>query len=409
MMPEFRQSLNRYWKPLALFALVLLSACATLPGGSTQQPTAGFVPVQRDQPTQPAPAWVEGAEEITVENAPRIAYIGQLTPASGMSTVFAHSFSPDGTQLAALNNDQLIAWDLIDGSIIFNTARDDALEVFYSPDKSEIYTLELVGQVNIYNAETGQYKDTLEAHLQHNGVSAYDLDAGLLTLGGLDGDVKVWDLAERRSLVTFNTGGGNVTALAFSPDGEWLATSSENGATQVWDWRNRVSLVEFPATAERLQFSPDASLLAAGEADKISMWNIANGSLAYNLTTGPGATTDVFAFSPDGSYLINGGSTPSIAVWDTTNGRLVNALPDIGGDRTSAVFSEDGSLLATSLLGGTASLWDMSQVRQQTLTRADLDTGTRQILEADWSTDGHLLLLFDATGPIQVWGIPAEG
>jgi WD40 repeat protein len=118
--------------------------------------------------------------------------------------------------------------------------------------------------------------------------------------------------------------------------------------------------------------------------------------------------TDVLEYSPDGQFVINGGGIPSMTVWDTKTGQLVNTLPGVGGDSTSASFSPDGTLLATSLLGGEVNLWDMSKIRDEVLNHAVLNVGTNQILYADWSGDGHLLLLFDATGPIQVWGIAAQ-
>jgi hypothetical protein len=59
------------------------------------------------------------------------------------------------------------------------------------------------------------------------------------------------------------------------------------------------------------------------------------------------------------------------------------------------------------VLGATVNLWDMSKIRQPELAHAELNVGTQPILYADWSYDGFLLLLFEATGAIQVWGIAA--
>jgi len=387
--------------------LILLAACAQTP--ATELPPPGtFVPALRDQPTRPAPAWVESAEVVTLENAQRIANIGQLDAATAPSTVFAYAFSPDATRLAGLNNEQLIAWDLITGEIVFNTARDQALYVFYSADKLEIYTVDDVGQIDIYDADTGAAKDTLETQIPYNGTAAYYADQGWLALGGIDGTVQVWEPSARQSLATFTAGNGPVNAFAFSPDGQQLATSIENGATQVWDWRNKGSLASIPETATRLAFSPDGTQLAVGAEQKIDLWNVADSKQVYSLAAGPGGVADVLLYSPDGQFLLNGGGIPELTLWDTATGRLVNRLPGVGGDSTSAAFSPDGSLLVTSLLGGNVSLWDTGKLRDQELIRADLNVGTRQILYADWSGDGHLLLLFDATGPIQVWGVAAQ-
>ena len=385
--------------------LFLLAACGQ---ATTSVPSGTFAPVPRDQPTQPAPAWKEGVEVITLNNAPAIANIGRLDTASTPSTVFAYALSPDGTRLAGLNNEQLITWDLITGQIVFNTAREDALNVFYGADKTEIYTVDGVGQINIYDADSGATKDQLSSQISYSGQSAYYPDEGWLALGGSDGSIQIWDPSARQSLVTFTAGNSPLRTLAFSADGQRLATSLEDGVTQVWDWHNKQSLANIPEIASRLVFSPDGAQLAVGGNTKIDLWDISAGKQIFSLATGPGGVTDVLEYSPDGQFVINGGGIPSMTVWDTKTGQLVNTLPGVGGDSTSASFSPDGTLLATSLLGGEVNLWDMSKIRDEVLNHAVLNVGTNQILYADWSGDGHLLLLFDATGPIQVWGIAAQ-
>jgi len=385
--------------------LLLLAACAQPP---TEAPPGTFAPVLRDQPTRPAPTWAEGGEQVTLQNAPAIANIGRLDAASALSTVFAYAFSPDATRLAGLNNEQLIVWDLITGQITFNTARDQAVYVFYSADKSEVYTVDDVGQVTVYDADTGAVKDTLDSQIQYNGVAAYYADEGWLALGGSDGSVQVWEPSARQSLATFIAGTGPVRTLAFSADGERLATATFNGNVQVWDWRTRQSVARIGQAATRLAFAPDSGTLAVGGDQTIDLWDIVANQQMFTLATGPGAVTDVLEFSPDGQFLLNGGAIPELTIWDMATGQLVNRLPGVGGDSTATAFSPDGSLLATSVLGGAVNLWDMTRIREPELARAELSVGTRQILYADWSSDGHLLLLFDATGPIHVWGIAAQ-
>ena len=78
--------------------VLLLAAC-----GQAVSPTSlpgTFAPAARDLPTLPAPAWKEGVEVITLNNAPAIANIGRLDTASTPSTVFVYAVSPDGTRLA---------------------------------------------------------------------------------------------------------------------------------------------------------------------------------------------------------------------------------------------------------------------------------------------------------------------
>jgi WD40 repeat protein len=363
-------------------------------------------------PTVPPPPWVEPAETVSLENVSRIAYLGRLDTTGTPSTVFAYAVSPDATRLAGLNNDQLLAWDLVSGTLLFGTSRAEAIQVYYSPDKTEIYTIDTEGLVNVYETEQGIITNNFSGHPQYNGVAAFYGDDGWLAMGGLSGEVKVWDPLERASLVTFQAQQLQVTALAFSQDGNWLASAGDDSTVTVWDWRNRQAVATFnneDVSASRLAFSPDGSQLAVGTEDTVRLWSIADGTLIQTLNTGSGGITDVLTYSPDGQYLINGGAIPQLTLWDPQTGEQVAQLPDVGGDRTSASFSPDGTILATSVLGGTVTLWNMTQITSATVNRADLPLDTRQILYVQWTSDSRLLTIFDALGPIYVWGVgPTE-
>jgi WD40 repeat protein len=390
---------------LLIPALILLAACA--PTNPYGEPTAtGFVPLSRNAATLTPVPWVESGDAISLSNVPSIQLLGRLETHVTASTVFADAFSTDGVRLAGLTNEQVVAWDLVNGSQVFGTARENAEHVYFSPDKTEIYTVDNAGQVHVYNADTGEQKNTFMAQQTYRGTAAYNADDGWLALGGISGEVKVWDVAARQSLVTIKAHTQAVTAITFSPDGAKLATAGRDNRVQVWDWKARNSLENLDMSgASRLAFSPDGALLAAGGPNSASVWTVATGKLAYTLTTGGGGSRDVLAFSPDGQYILTAGEPADAIVWDAKTGAQVNTLPGVGGDTVAAAFSPDGTLLATVTLTGKATLWNMGNIREKTLQRADL-SATQRIAGVDWTPDSHLLALFTADGPVQIWGLP---
>jgi WD40 repeat protein len=388
---------------LLIPALILLAACAPTNG----EPTAtGFVPLARNAPTLTPVPWVESGDAISLSNVPSIQLLGRLETRVTASTLFADAFSPDGVRLAGLTNDQIVAWDLINGKQVFGTARDNAEHIYFSPDKTEIYTLDNNGQVHVYNADTGEQKNAFMAQDSYRRAVTYDADDGWLALGGVNGEVRVWDVAARQSLVTMKAHPQSISAIAFSPDGTRLATAGSDSRVLVWDWKARNNLANLNASdVERLAFSPDGALLAAGGPDSTNVWTVATGKLAYALNTGAGGTRDALVFSPDGQYILTAGEPADAIVWDAKTGAQVNTLPGVGGETVSAAFSPDGTLLATVTLTGKATLWNMGGIREKTLQRADLNT-TQPIAGVDWTPDSHLLTLFTAEGPVQVWGLP---
>lgn len=392
-------------------ALLLLAACQSDPQ-AVPTLTPGFAPQRQDVATLPPPQWSEGAGAITTENASHITNLGRLDASDAPSTVFAFAFSPDGTRLAGLDNDRLLAWNLQTGALIFIHPRNEAVQVFYSIDKTEIYTLTSTGMVAIYDADTGAYKSDLAGQQTFAGVSAYQPDQGWLALGGDDGSVKVWDPLERQSLVTLNAHQESLLSLAFSADGTRLATASRGGEITIWDWKTRTALASMTLKAGtralRLAFSPDGTQLASATEDELQLWAVADGTLQHALSVGRGGASELLLYSPDGQYLLNSGSIPALMIWNPVSGVFLNTLPGVGGDRTAAAFSPDGGLLVTAVLGKPVSLWDTSSFHSNSLQRADLAVASNSILSLAWTNDGFLIALFDATGSIHLWGIPPQ-
>ena len=388
-----------------LIASLLLASCARGPSA----PPNPILSRPRNEATVPAPTWINAGATINLQTVPQIKLLGRLDDPLGPSTIFRHAFSPDGSLLAGLDNDQIVLWDLVKGEKLFNVGRrEETTQIFFAADKSEFYTVETTGLVSVHQVDDGAVATTFRGSEQYEGQLAYYADDGWLAFGNRNGEVKVWDPLERKALVTIEAHDTPISQLAFSADGTLLATADDKGALAVWDWQNKQEIARFDneEAALRLAFSPDGTLLAAGTLKDIRLWSLTDKSFAHLLDTGPQAI-EVMAFSPDGKYIVNGGVTPDMMVWDPATAALAARLPGVGGDQVSMAFSPDSTLLATSVLGKQVALWNLTTITSETVNNAPLDTGDTLIFSVDWSTDSHLLTLFGAVGSVYIWGIPA--
>jgi WD40 repeat protein len=381
-----------------LAPLLVLNACI---GGTP----AGELP--RQSPTLPPQAWIVSAAPITLQNIPQIQALGVLQAPDAQSTLLDYALSPDGTRLAAVNNEQIMAWDLLTGEALFVSGRSGVTQLYYAPDKTELYGVAPEGDVVIFNVETGAPLNRVAGIDRYLGVATFDALNGWLALGSEDGNVRVWDMLERTALATIPAHTAALTALAFSEDGERLASISADGRVKVWNWRERTLVFEDTsgqAQPLRLAYSPAGDQIAVGTAFTALMWG-GDGALQHSIAVEGDGVTQVLKFSPDGRFLLGGSRSGGIFLWDAASGEQRARLPDLEGGRLSAVFAPDTSVLMTSTVGEPVSLWNLGGIQGDTIPRSQLDVGSETIVFVDWTRDSRLLLMMDSGGRIFVWGI----
>jgi WD40 repeat protein len=107
-------------------------------------------------------------------------------------------------------------------------------------------------------------------------------------------------------------------------------------------------------------FSPDGNLLAtAGQDGTVRLWNPDTGDPVGRPLTGHTAPVESVAFSPDGNLLATAGQDGTVRLWNPDTGDPVGRPLTGHTDAVASVaFSPDGNLLATASIDGTVRLWD---------------------------------------------------
>ena len=402
---------------ITLILTLLIAGCSSSNNDSEPTPESNSTlipgPGGREEIVIPdAPEWIEARDVITLENIPQARYIGRLDASGTVSTVFSFALSPDSTILAGLNNTSVILWDMITGEQQFAIGREGAVEIVYSSEGSELYTIDSEGTVRVYDGRNGRFANDFRAITDFSGALDHDSNRDLLAVGNTQGEVKVWDTFERLSLATIQTDVGEIRDLALSADGTTLVVAGRVGAVEIWDWEDRERLTSFdipPILISQIAISPDNTLLAVGLPDVVNIYTMDSYELRYEFRSGgdDGVANDVLKFSPDGQYLVHGGLMPDMLIWNVETGERVAVLPSVGADRVSAAFSPDSDMLITTVLDGTVSVWDLTSVTDEAIVSAGLDVQTNRIIFVEWSDDGFVMLFFDGVGPIYVWGISA--
>ena len=199
-------------------------------------------------------------------------------------------------------------------------------------------------------------------------------DGKLLAAGTANGEVRLWQMENRRLLHTCKGHTDWVRSIAFSADGKLLASGSHDRTIRLWDvdtgqctglfteHQNRVRAVVFSPADEK-------PLLASSSDDKtIRIWDTQRHICLHTLS-GHRDKINAIAFSPNDHTLVSASHDETIRVWDVDRGYLMQELRGHGGWIWSVAFSDDGNTLAAGNEDGTLSLWNMRTYHcLQTLT-----------------------------------------
>ena len=244
----------------------------------------------------------------------------------------------------------------------------------------------------------------------------------ILVSGSNDGTLILWDTTTRepiRQPLKVHTWG--ISSIAFSPDGSIFALSSILGADiflwNVSDLLNKSSkddqpsgeLLEHEAEIRIIAFSPDGQTLASGSDDgMIILWDVKNRQPRGQLTGHEVIVTSV-AFSPDGKTLASGSLYGQLILWDIAIHQMVGQ-PLIGHDQdvTGVAFDADGKTLVSTGQDGRIVLWDIDP--ESWIAKSCQRVG-RNFARAEWAkyfpNEGYPKDPKDATCP--EWPLEKEG
>lgn len=243
---------------------------------------------------------------------------------------------------------------------------------------------------------TGKELLRLRGHNSTISGVAWSSDGERLATGSKDKTAKVWDGETGMELLTLHGHTDAINSIAWSPDGKQLATAGWDDSVMVWDSENGEQLLKLSdGDLYLVDWSADGSRLAT----ICGVWDARTGKQLVMLEGDSGWVLSL-AWNPDGKRLATGTRDEIAKVWDAESGKELLTLIGHSGEVETISWNPDGSQLATGSRDSTAKIWDAMSGKELLTLR--LRQEENPIFCVAWSPHGKWLATGDSFGA-KVW------
>ncbi|MEH2067264.1 MAG: serine/threonine-protein kinase [Nostoc sp.] len=219
-----------------------------------------------------------------------------------------------------------------------------------------------------------QCSHTLTGHsvmLSSVNALAFSDQGNILASTNDEKNIKLWDLNSKKVLASLSGHYQAVKSVAFSPDGKILASASDDKTIKLWQMETLTeicTLLGHSQAVKSVAFSPDGEILASGSSDKtVKLWNVNTGVQICSLI-GHQLQVNSVAFSPQGQIVASASYDRTIRLWQISYQEFKNCpcytlLGILSGHAWAVLtvaFSPDGKILATGSDDNTIKLWEVN-------------------------------------------------
>lgn len=292
------------------------------------------------------------------------------------------------------------------------------------PERSILIALQAVSSAHTIEAENALHRSILGSRvrlvLHHDsevwGV-AYSPDGQQIATASQNNTAKFWDATTGQPLFILAGHTAPVNSIAYNPDGTRVATASDDYTAKLWDPVTGEELLTFSGHRDAvfdIAFSPDGRRLATASNDGTAkVWEVETGKELLTFSGHEDAVFDV-AFSPAcirsteaspelcGQRVATSGLDRNVRLWELVSGEELLVLPFEDGDQLRGlVFSPDGTHIAvTSTRFPWGRVWD--SVTGEVMLNGFPDHRDA-LVDIVFSSNGKLMATASSDAKAKIW------
>ena len=238
------------------------------------------------------------------------------------------AFSPDGKMLAAAGgppqrSGEIKIWDVSSHQLLRTLLghKDCIYSVAWSPDGKFLASGSYDKMVKLWDAATGREVKNLQDHIDAVFAVAFSPDGKHLASGSQDRSVKIWDIASGQRLYTLSDATDGLTSIAYSPSGKQIAAAGYDKTIYVWqvgesDGRLLRSLIADEDSILALAWTPDGKTLITSSADGSIRFRDAATLDPVGIIAHQRDWVEALSISPDGTRLAAGRFNGTVSLFD---------------------------------------------------------------------------------------------